>query len=224
MAVRKIFHFLLTLLAIIVLIFTCNTVKDPSDIYSHEETDIEIGTGELKWLSHTDTYSILAAKWVKEGEVFYRNLKVLYQSDTIYADSTTAYYTNYGLLPIIRRLDNGKTEILIGFVSDSDFQIDMLQLMFDGSNIPTIDTLPMFDGNHFDYDEDGEVEFSGFLGYFPSYCFNCDSDYYRPKLFYEMSPTGMTFDSIATKMWVEKTYNVFYGLTPDSTRILPLSP
>lgn len=221
MAVRKLFHFLFTMLAIVVLIFTCNTVKNPSDIFDQDET--ELGNGEMKWLAQSDSFSILAARWLKQGEVFYRNLKVLHQSDTIFADSTTAYYTNYGLLPIVRHLDNGKTEVLLGFVSDNDFQIDMLQMMFSPQKLLSIDTLPMFDGNHFDYDEDGQVEFSGFLGGFPTYCFDCDSDYYRPKLFYEMSLEGMAFDSIATKMWVEQTYGGFYGFTPDSSRVLPIT-
>lgn len=110
----------------------------------------------------------------------------------------------------------------MGFVSDMDYNVDMLQWIFDRRQLLSSDTLPLFDGNHTDADDDGIVEFSGFRGGISPYCFNCDSDYYRPKLFYELAPDGMRLDSSSTKNWAIKNYGAFYGFKTDTGKIVPL--
>ncbi|HRI27754.1 MAG TPA: hypothetical protein PK239_08010 [Chitinophagales bacterium] len=220
---QKIVNFALVILVITILLFTCNTVKHPSYLYPNYSDTSDLGlNGEQTFLAKGENLTLSATRWIHNGEVYYRKISVLSNSDTIFRDSTTAYYTNYGLLPILRLLPNGNTEVLIGFVSDKQFNIDMLRYVFSHEALLLTDTLPMFEGNHLDYDQDGQVEFSGFKGQFPTYCFDCDSDYYRPKLFYEMTPEGMLFDSTATKLWIERTYGVFMGFTPDSTKVIPI--
>ncbi|QQS27529.1 MAG: hypothetical protein IPM47_11515 [Sphingobacteriales bacterium] len=223
MLIRKLLNIILVVLGIIVLLFTCNTQKVPGDMFGNDDHQSLPGHGEKKWLVQTDSFSVVAERWIQNGDVYYRNLNVLNHTDTIFTDSITIYYTNFGLLPIVRNLNNGLTEMLMGFVSDKDYQTDILQFKFSGNDLISTDTLPMFDGNHVDYDNDGQVEFSGFKGYFPTYCFDCDSDYYRPKLFYEMSEDGMTFDSIASKLWSEQTFGSFHGFLPDSNLVVPLT-
>lgn len=222
MVIRKIFHTAITLILIVLLIFTCNTVKQSPDYPYYEHP--EMGkNGQTAWLAKSDTISLGATRHFIDSEVFYKNLFVCYFTDTIFTDtSATLYYTNYGLLPIVRTLNNGNTEVLMGFVSDTrNNSIDMLQWVFSPTNLLSSDTLPLFDGNHTDADKDGIVEFSGFIS-FPPYCFGCDSDYYRPRLFYEMTPAGMHLDSSATRQWAQKTYGTFLGIKPDSTQIFPL--
>lgn len=220
---RKIIHTTITLLLIVLLIFTCNTVKQTPD-YPYFEHPESGESEQIAWLAKGDTLSVGATRQFIESEVFYKNLFVLYLSDTLFTDtSATLYYTNYGLLPIVRTLSNGNTEVLMGFVSDNtDFAVDMLQWVFSPTALLSSDTLPLFDGNHTDADKDGIVEFSGFISTLAPYCFGCDSDYYRPRLFYEMTSLGMQLDSSATRQWAQKTYGTFLGLKPDSTQILPL--
>ncbi|OWY19386.1 hypothetical protein C7N43_01265 [Sphingobacteriales bacterium UPWRP_1] len=220
---RKIVHVVLTLLLLVFLIFTCNTSKHPPDFASFQNP--ELGkNGQKVWLTQSNALSVGATRQILDNEVYYRNLFVLANSDTILTDTATLYFTNYGLLPIVRALGNGKTEVLMGFVSDADYNVDMLQWIFNRRQLLFSDTLPLFDGNHTDTDDDGIVEFSGFRGGISPYCFNCDSDYYRPKLFYELAPDGMKLDSSSTKDWAIKTYGAFYGFKTDTGKIVPLLP
>lgn len=172
-----------------------------------------------EWAFHQDRV-ILYANEFKEThkKPVYRDLRVVLDGKLLYEDQKSNFVSNFGILPIVRQLENNQFEILVGFQENSGEKI--LHLIGREDSLILNDTLPLFKGNHSDRDRDGMPEFSGFLEKFPAYCQECDSLYYNPYLIYEMRPERFVLDTLLTRQWIENHYDRFAGFKPDSNLLV----
>jgi len=148
----------------------------------------------------------------------YKNLKLVYDDDLIYENKHKTFLTNFGILPIIRELDNGQVEALLGVKTSSTSNI--LRLLIEEKRVLSQERLPLFSGGHKNVDKDEAVEFMGYLENYGDYCMYCDSVYYNPLLIYEMRSDGFVLDSVATCRWIEKHYETFRGFEADSSLVV----
>ncbi len=148
----------------------------------------------------------------------YKNLKMVYEDQLIYENTEKTFITNFGILPIIRDLDNGEVEALLGVKTASTFNI--LRFVIEDKRILSQERLPLFSGGHRNVDEDEAIEFMGYLENYGDYCMFCDSVYYNPLLIYEMRSDGFRLDSTATRQWIEKHYEEFKGFKADSNVVV----
>ncbi len=175
-------------------------------------------------LSQSDRVLIKATQKPAAGNAFYQQLSIKIDTNLIYYDQDKLFTTQFGLLPIIRKIEppsDTQFEILLGFVGQYEYD-RILQLIVDSTRVIRQDTFPMFVGMHQDVDDDGQIEFLG--NWFPdlNYCFDCDSSYYNPPAIYEMHPMGFRYDSAAVKIWVEKTYGKFEGYETNKYKVVKL--
>ncbi len=190
----------------------CNTQNEDAPIW---------GSSPTEWY-FLDNECLISAKevGVVEAQKIYKDVKIKLGEDIIYENDKIMLFNHFGILPIVRKLDNSNIEVLMGIKAP---EIDKIKrLIFDNNEIVVNDTLPLFSGNHKNIDDDNFVEFAGFLNKFESYCSNCDSAYYNPLLYYEMHPMGFKLDTTATLKWIESHYEQNLGFLPDKTKIVRL--
>lgn len=209
----------MVLLGIVVLL-TCNTLdRRQSLLQRHLIQQMEAGDG-YRWLYQSDTLSIRALAEVVQGEVLFSHLAIMLHDSAVYANTTDRFSSQFDLLPIVRHLANCQHEVLMGIVPQAD-QYRILQLILNDTALVRTDTLPLFDGQHLNADRDAAIEFKGYWSNPLPYCLDCDSTYYNPQLFYEMSDTGFVLDAAATQNWASKHLGGFYGFRPDTLRVVP---
>ncbi len=146
------------------------------------------------------------------------NLKVAFGDELVYRNDESQFYTNNQLLPISRKLKDGRYEFLMGFLAGTESKI----LLLTGSDKNSLkqDTLPMFAGPHADFDGDGNHEFRGYLTSYPDYCPDCDSVFYNPIQIYEMREAGFIMDKEAMRKWIDDNYSSFHGFKPDRKHVV----
>jgi len=203
------YHFIL-FTSFVILSIICNTSRFDSSQVNEK----------VKWSFFEDDLHILSQEQpiTNYQMPFYKNLKIIYKDALIYDNKETEFITNFGILPIVRQLENGTVEALLGIKEKQGFKI--LRLLLEEKRILSQSKLPLFSGGHQDIDQDKIPEFMGYLENFPDYCMHCDSVYYNPLLIYEMRPNGFTLDTTATQKWIEEHYHDFHGFQPDSTIIV----
>lgn len=202
--------FLLALLIVTGII--CNTTDDGGIL----------GDKRVEWKFMDDLCTISAREVgnISKGEMIYKDIKIDLKDQTMFENEQLMMFTNFGLLPIVRSIKRDNIEILLGIKAP---EIDKIhRLIINEKQIIISDTLPLLKGVHDDVDKDGIVEFSGFMNNFESYCSNCDSIYYNPLLYYEMTKNGFTFDSLATTNWINKHYSNNFGFKADKSKIVRL--
>lgn len=196
-----------------VLVFTCNTSNEPISEETASTSQVEI--------AKSDNFKLTADPTYVNQYTYYKNLQFTVNNRVVYTDSNHLFSTYYGILPIIRELNNGAVELLMGFEVEDDY-LNILQVIANDNGLIKKDTTPLFEGDHADMDEDGLIEFGGYLSHLDIYCMDCDSTYYNPKLFYEMSEEGMRFDESFTKKWIMDNYGVFHGFESSQKFIVPI--
>jgi len=77
------------------------------------------------------------------------------------------------------------------------------------------------EGSISDFDDDGKYELGGYR-IIEAYCRNCDSAYYNPPVYYELSD-GFPFDSIAVQSAAKNMFGQFFGYSQDYNVIVSLS-
>lgn len=207
-------HFLYMLLIIclmIVLLFTCNTVPESRQM-------------EEVWLVNTARVGVVAKRATTSysNSTRYQNLSIFIDSNLVYHNPRDYFDMHFGLLPIVQPLSDEVTELLLGFWNQK-FQTKILRLQCNNKRVLYQDTLPAFNAHPTDLDRDRREEFSGYLAENEVYCVGCDSAYYNPLLFYEITKNGVQLDSAVTKKWIEEHYDSFYGFRPNKKLIVPLA-
>lgn len=203
-------YHLLLFASLVVFSIICNTSRfDPEQVNE-----------KVQWSFLEDRLHILSQEQISTVHQmpFYKNLKIVYNDALIYDNKETEFITNFGILPIVRQLENGEVEALLGIKENKGYKI--LRLLLEEKKILSQSKLPLFSGGHQDIDKDRIPEFMGYLENYPDYCTQCDSVYYNPLLIYEMRPNGFALDTTATQTWIQEHYNDFYGFQPDSTIIV----
>ena len=79
------------------------------------------------------------------------------------------------------------------------------------NKVQKIDTLPQFEEQPKDIDNDNKLEVYGIMNLVEAYCADCDSSYYNPTLVYKITETGFVLDSINTIKMNKKIWGDFYG-------------
>jgi hypothetical protein len=156
------------LLFIIVSLLTCNTIKTPQ----HNSNFIDDAP---KWLAQSNRVQMLGYKIFTDNNIFYHNLSIHIDNKEVYHNPNALFSTYYDILPIIRELKTDNIEVLIAYADDVNYHLKILRLLFHQHALIKQDTLPLFNGSHTDTDQDGYVEFSGFLSPNKPYCIGCDS-------------------------------------------------
>ena len=218
---KKIAYPLFMLLFLVMVLLTCNTMNHEQSqeqrwLFKQEE----LGKG-YRWLYQQQNIGIRALAHLKNDELFFKDFAIMVNDSTIYFNTTDLFTTQFDLLPIVRQLPNKQHEIQMG-ISPEPEQYRILQLIFTDTSITKTDTLPLFDGQHANADADTTMEFKGYWSNLEPYCFDCDSTYYNPQLYYEMLNTGFTLDTATTKQWIDTNYGTFNGFRPNKNLIVPL--
>jgi len=165
------------------------------------------------WAFFDSTIVITASpKGKLNGEAVFKNLNIIENGKNVFTNNKLIFKTHKDILPICRELRNEDKECLLAFKEKNGDK--MLRLQFNSIGINALDTLPLLQFDHRDNDNDGIIEMGGFMHTKLTYCFNCDSVYYNPKLYYEMTDDGFKLDSLATKKWINRYYSDFYGYVP----------
>ena len=194
--------------ALIVSTIICNTQRGEKQ--QKERVDWSFLGDDV--LIYADKYSFSDG-----SKPIYKNIEVVVEGANLYKNKTSDFVSNFGVLPIVRKTSTNQIEFLLGFKDTRNEKI--LRLISEtkqGSNqIVLQDTLPLFGVGHQDLDEDGIIEFSGFLEHYPPHCVDCDSVYYNPLLFYEMQDHAFVLDTPTTRNWINENYQEFRGFKPD---------
>jgi len=176
--------------------------------------DVDRAPKRTEWMFLNDSYLISATP---KGER-YSDLKIECEEGLIYEDQLLNYVTNFGTLPIARKISGGRVESLLGW--EQNGRKGILRLISLKAQLMALDTLPMFIGSHHDLNGDGRDEFMGYRHNYPPFCEACDSVYYNPLWIYQMTDDGFSLDSLETQKWIHRHYSSFHGFQPDSNRVV----
>ena len=121
-------------------------------------------------------------------------LQIFSKGELVYsADSTKEFeFNDSKLWPAIIPLDSGKTQVLLE-VNDRPFANYILSLWFKEGKLIKEEQFPLFKYAPRDFDDDGILEYAGFLYTVEGY--TNDSSYYNPIFYCEYSRVGICLDT-----------------------------
>lgn len=169
-----------------------------------------------QWLLKTNEISICAVPIPIGDHLFYHDLQIYLAKQTLlFSDTNSIFTTDKETLPIVRKMENGHYEVLLGMVEPYQ-QGRILQLLANKNTVYYKDTLPMLSPMRTKTPQDEFAQFGGFWFEPDLYCQLCDSAFYNPFLIYEMKPNGLELDTLATRQWILEHYTDFYGYKPST--------
>lgn len=146
-------------------------------------------------------YSAGEEDWKTDLE-FYIHDKLIYTTESL-----LEYQFNDYPFPVV--IKQGSALFLLIERDDRPLINKMDVFKIEENNIDTIFSIPLFEQKGKDLDEDGVIEYAGYLesteGRYP------DKHPYNPVFVYELSNTNLRFDSSATEQLNKKIYGSFHG-------------
>jgi uncharacterized protein YukJ len=148
----------------------------------------------------------------------YSNIEVFIDNVKVFADTTkTEYILNDRSYPRARKLRDNRQEILFKILGAPDLN-NLIAYYFKNNKLIQSQILPVF-GSKSEY-IDGKNVYFGYLNITDKPCNDCDSCYYNPILYYQVTDNGIFLDSTITIMKNTNKWGGFYGFEI-SERVLP---
>jgi len=141
----------------------------------------------------------------------YSGIEIWKEKEVVYADtSATEYFFDSKTYHRVFKLKNGHELVLISVFDAPDLN-KTAGFYFENSRFIKMEVYPDFLSSDCDTDTDGKPEFAGLLNNSESPCSSCDSCFYNPTLYYELTDSGLNLDSSLTRERNTKIWGSFYG-------------
>jgi len=195
------------------MVLSCNSkVKDQAEIH-HKDQGTAPTTDCCPLLSYSVSYGdtiSLEAVYYAGGEADWkfklRGLigdKIFYQADTL-----TEFEFNKTAWPKFKRIDRNTFQILVE-QNDRPFKNKIIRLTVKDGQLTDNVIIPHFDSPPKDFDNDGELEYAGFLDFVEA--FDPDTTLYNPILYFEDTESGFNLDTLTTIRMNREIWGAFHG-------------
>ncbi len=179
--------------------FRCNTSKNNvcSETAIKEfrlEENVKIIVHFSGKFSDSLTYSRIEI-WIGENQVF---------KDT----TSTEYLFDSKFYPQERKLKNGNYEVLMKVFNAPNYN-KIQAFYFKDNQLDNKLLFPLFQEKPIILD--GKPEYFGVMNISEPPCYNCDSCFYNPTLYYEKNDLGIVLDTIQTVKINTEKWGGFYG-------------
>jgi len=124
------------------------------------------------------------------------------------ADSLLEFEFNISSWPKFKRIDLTTFQILLE-LNDRPFKNKIIKLTVQNGRLIDNQTIPHFETEPKDFDNDGQLEFAGFLEFVEA--FDTDTTNYNPVLYFEDLDNGFQLDTQATMTMNIEIWGEFYG-------------
>ncbi len=143
----------------------------------------------------------------------YSGIEIWKGKKLVYTDTgATEYFFNSKAYHRVFKLENGNELVLISVFDAPDLN-KIAGYYFENSKLIKLEVYPDFLSSDCDTDNDGKPEFAGLLNISESPCSSCDSCFYNPTLYYELTESGLDLDSSLTRERNKKIWGSFYGFS-----------
>lgn len=155
-------------------------------------------------------YSIVGKVDVEDDKLtIYYNIRLLLGDSILYKDGLDFIKENSNEAKV--RVHSIGNKVLIQYeVDDRPLKDKMRLVHFKNGKFEKAELLPNFFDSLSIIDM-SEKTVSGYLNYSETYCLNCDTVFYNPKIVYKISIKGSIIDSLETKRINSEMYGDFYG-------------
>ncbi|MBC7381862.1 MAG: hypothetical protein H7296_02580 [Bacteroidia bacterium] len=120
----------------------------------------------------------------------------------------------------IKKLKDGSYELVLEMFDGPDYD-KLVAIRIKNGKLLGKQILPYFNSPPENMDNDSYLEYSGVLHSVETPCGNCDSCYYNPTLYYEITDSGIRLDSLTTVRKNKENWGNFYGYYRSENIALP---